>query len=163
MAEALWQAAAAERGLRVAAISAGTLGWDGRPATGYAVDVLADWQVGLHHHSQRLDATMVADATLVVAMTRDHAFGVHAHDGAAMDRTFLLPEVVRLAARAGQVAGESSTDWVRRLNEQRSSGRIPGRAAEEIADPAGSPRAVYEQTAHVLRRHIAALVGHWPG
>ncbi len=162
MAEALWHAAAAERDLRVRALSAGTLGWGGRPATGHAVDVLADWQVGLVHHSRRLDATMVADATLVVAMTREHAFGVHAYDGAAAERTFLLPEVVRLAERAGRRPGESSVNWVGRLNDQRASGRIPGRAAEEIADPAGSARDVYERTAEVLRRNIAALVGHWP-
>ncbi len=168
MAEGLLRHHLDAAGVALEARSAGTLGWNGNPATPHAVEVLAERGIDLSHHvSRRLDTAEIRAARLVIAMTRVHAWAVAAHDPDAPRRTFLLGEVVRLGAAVDATAlrsaapagrGDLVERWVEGLHAQRPEGRPLGRAAEEVADPAGESIDVYRATADRLDRQIRSVV-----
>ncbi len=149
----------------VRARSVGTLGWSGRPATSSAVDALAEIGVDLSAHiSTKLSGADIASADIVLAMTRVHAGAVLAHDPAAAERTFLLPELARLASRLGAPSpDEPIRTWAGRAAASRPRLVPIGRAGDEIDDPAGHPIEVYRATRDLLRRHIETLVREWAG
>jgi protein-tyrosine-phosphatase len=157
MAAALLRHHLAHAGVALPVQSAGTLGWNGRPATAHAVEVLAARGVTLGEHvSRRLTRELLDDADIVVAMTRTHAWAVAAHDDDAAARTFLLDELVRLGERAGPRGGEPIGAWVAELDGLRPPERL-GRAADEVADPAGEPIEQYRRTADRIERAATRL------
>jgi protein-tyrosine phosphatase len=157
MAEALLRAHLAARGSSARVHSAGTLDWDG-PATRAATRTMAARGLDISgHHSRPLTAALVADADLILAMTRSHVWGVQAFDRDAAARTFLVVELPRLGARVGpRRADETVRDWAGRAAAERVSG-MPGRGDEEVADPYGEPLSVYEATAARLDTATGAI------
>jgi protein-tyrosine-phosphatase len=151
-----------QRGVVATVHSAGTLGWGG-PATANSITVLAERGISLdHHQSRRIDPGMVVGADLVLGMTRDHVGGSLARDPTAVDRTFIIGELVRLAERVGPPEpGAPLRLWTGALAALREPNRPPGRLADEIADPVGEPLDVYRRTADrldVLTDAIAELL-----
>lgn len=163
MAEALLRhhlaATGAHRGLvDLTVASAGTLGWNGAPATPHVHEVLAELGVTLEGHaSRKLTRSMVDDASLIVPMTRMHAWAIAAHDPDAASRTFLLDEIVRLGAQVGARGGEMLEAWLAELDAARPPDRLC-RATEEVADPAGESLEVYRATAARLDRAVRRVV-----
>lgn len=148
----------AELGVEARVHSAGTLGWGG-PATENSVAVMAERGLDLSgHESRRLDAGLVIGADLVLGMTRDHVTGVLIHDPTAVDRTFVIGEVVRLGMQAGiRRADQSPRRWTDAVAAKRPEGRRSGRVGDEIADPVGEPLDVYRRTADRLDELTRAL------
>jgi len=157
MAEALLRAHLAARGSSARVHSAGTLAWDG-PATDAAARTMAARGLDISdHRSQPLTAALVADADLILAMTRSHVWGVQAFDPDAVTRTFLVPELSRLGDRIGpRRADETVRAWAARAAAERVRA-LPGRGDEEVADPYGEPLAVYEATAVRLDAATGAI------
>ena len=63
------------RGMEARVHSAGTLGWGG-PATNHAVETLAGRGLDLSgHESRRIKGEDVAEADLIIGVTRDHVHG----------------------------------------------------------------------------------------
>ncbi len=147
-----------QRGMDARVHSAGTIGWGG-PATDHAVEILAERGIDLsEHESRRLTPAIVADADLVLGMTRDHVTGSLNHDPAARDRTFIMGEVVRLGRRIGpRRDGQSVREWCAEVAALRLPNRPPGIGGDEIADPVGEGMAVYQRTAEQLDRLCAEL------
>ena len=137
--------------------SAGTLGWSGRPATPEAVEVMAERGIDISGHvSRRLTTAAVAEADLVVAMTRAHAWAATARVGDKLAVTFLPGELTRLASDVGpRGEGEDLAAWATRLSQGRPVDRPIGRARDEIEDPAGEPIDVYREVADRLERELA--------
>lgn len=158
MAEALLRHHLRAAGHDITVASAGTLGWNGRPATPHAVEVLAERGVSLAGHiSRKLTRDLLDASDLLVAMTRTHAWAVAAHDAEAAARTFLLDELIRLGEKAGARGGEPLAAWVAELDSLRPPDRL-ARAADEIADPAGEPIEVYRSCADRIERSVHRLV-----
>ncbi len=152
----------AERGMDARVHSAGTLGWGG-PATNHAVEVLAGRGIDLSEHlSRRLSGDIVDDADLVIGMTADHVGGVIAHDPTAVDRTFVMGEIVRLGRRVGaRRPGQTLREWAAEVAALRPPGRPPGIGADSIPDPVGEGLEVYQATADrldALCAELAALI-----
>jgi len=137
--------------------SAGLLGWGEQPATAHSISVAERSGVSLTgHRSRRLDPAMVNRADLVLAMTRQHAWGVAARDGTAAARTFLLPEAVRRGRATGPRGSQSLRTWSESLGTGRDH-RHPGRPDDELADPAGQPIEAYETLAGRVEPLVLAL------
>ena len=106
MAEALIRDHLEGGSLRIDVQSAGTLGWNEAPATPYVIEVLAERGIELVGHvSRKITRAQVDDASLIIAMTRTHAWSIAAHDPEAAARTFLdvgagTGELAREIARA---------------------------------------------------------------
>ena len=138
------------RGIGARVHSAGTLGWGG-PATNHAVETLAARGLDLSaHESRRVKSEDVAEADLIIGMTRDHVHGVIIHEPAAIERTFVMGEIVRLGNRIGpRQPDQSVRDWCATVAELRPKGR-PGSSSDDIADPVGEGLEVYAATANRL-------------
>jgi protein-tyrosine phosphatase len=168
MAEGLLRRQFAHAGVGASVGSAGLLP-GGAPATPDAIATMADRRVDLAHHvSQTVTEEMVRDTPLILTMTRHHVRELCAGYNAPIDRTFTLKEIVRRAGDVGgRVHGESVYDWLARLNAGRRAADLIGDdPGDDIADPVGRPREVYEDTADeledVLRRFVQLLVGGPP-
>ncbi len=158
MAEALLRHHLTAAGHDLIVRSAGTLGWNGAPATPYVHQVLDELGVTLDGHvSRKISRSDIDDASLIVPMTRVHAWAVAAHDPDAAGRTFLLDELVRLGTLVGPRGGEMLDAWLTELDARRPPDRL-ARAGEEVADPAGQELDVYRATASRLDRAIRRLL-----
>jgi len=157
MAELLLRGHLDARGVRARVRSAGTLAWHG-PATDGAVEVMEARGLDLRaHRSQELTPTLVADADLIVGMTRNHVWGVTAHEPGAETRAFVIGELVRLGPLVGTRANaEPARDWAARVAERRGDSPV-GRAGDDVADPYGEPLDFYEATAVRLERDLVVV------
>jgi len=158
MAEVLLAHHLALRGVRARVHSAGILGWGGG-ATDKSVTVMEGYGLDLTGHgSRRMDAGLVVSADLVLGMTRDHVGGALVHDPTAVDRAFVIGELVRLGEKVGPLQpGQKLRDWTEAVAALRPPNRPPGRLVDEIADPVGEPIDVYRRTAGRLDELCAAI------
>ena len=150
MAEGILRARFADAGVEAKVTSVGTLGWSQRGATPKAIEAMADLGIDISEHRSRKLAAVHLDVDLVVAMTRDHAGAVMAHDPRTRDRVFLPAELVRLLR-------EHEHRSLTEIGATRTGAAI-GRAGEQVADPAGEGLDVYRATAARLDRDLSALV-----
>ncbi len=147
----------AQRGMDARVHSAGTLGWGG-PATNHAVETLAARGLDLsEHESRRIKGEDIAEADLIIGMTRDHVHGVIIHDHSAIARTFVMGEIVRLGNKVGpRKPDQSVRDWCATIAALRPQGRPAGISTDDIADPVGEGLEVYAKTADRLDALCAA-------
>lgn len=159
MAEGLLRRLFTDAGIGATVGSAGLMP-GGAPATADAVATLAARGVDLRgHRSRTLDAELAQTAPLVVGMTRGHVREACATYGAPLARTFTLKELVRRGEQSGPRAdGEMLTAWLARIGAgRRPSDLVRDDPADDVADPVGLPRAVYEKTADELEDLLGRL------
>ena len=168
MAEGLLRRLLAHAAVGATVGSAGLLP-GGAPATHEAIVTMAHRRVDLRdHQSLTLTAELARDTPLIICMTRQHVREVCASYGASMDRTFTLKELVRRGEEVGaRVDGESVYPWLARVAAGRKPADLMGDDVDDdIADPVGRPRSVFEDTADeledLLRRFVVLLAGAPP-
>jgi protein-tyrosine phosphatase len=127
-------------------------------AADHTLTALAERGVVLEGHvSRRMNAGLIAPASLVLAMTNDHADAVHNHHPEAAPRTFVLGQLVRLGERVGPRAERSLGEWVAAVDGLRDPRRRRALPADEIRDPLGEPLAAYQELATLLDDLTARL------
>ena len=146
MAEGLLAHDLFQAGSDLVVASAGTHAMTGGPATSHSVDVLAEQGIDISgHRSSLLTDYLLAESDLVVAMTRVHESSVAALDQDARARTSLR---ARCRGWAGQLAHCSrawtSGEWVALLHAARGGHMTAGRTPDEVGDPYGMDRSIYE-------------------
>jgi protein-tyrosine-phosphatase len=160
MAEGLLRRMFGQAGIGAVIGSAGLLP-GGAPATPDAIATMAGRRVDISGHvSRTVDARELPSTPLIIGMTRHHVRELCAGYGAAVERTYTLKELVRRGERAGgRVHGESVWTWLQRVNAGRRAADLMGDDPDDdIADPVGRPRHVYERTADVLEEQLRRLV-----
>lgn len=154
-------------GVDMKTASGGVLAWEGASITDNARqvlsevlgDALGDTLGGIsnvEHTAQSVTKELIQEASLVVAMTRDHAQGVISRHSPALRYTFLAGELLRLIKRMPLkevISNNSETSsfqtvqaleaWVAELEKIREQeaiptvkGRVMGLASDEVEDPA---------------------------
>jgi protein-tyrosine phosphatase len=158
MAEAVLRARFARAGLDVRVTSAGLVS-DGVPASRGAVRAMHQRGLDLGAHlSSPLTAERVHSADLIVGMAREHVREAVVLDPSALSRTFTLRELVRRGAVVGPRVDEPLGPWLDRLGAGRRPGDLLGPdTSDDIPDPIGRSRRVYERTA----TEIEELVDHF--
>jgi protein-tyrosine phosphatase len=157
MAEALLRHHLALVGLPAVVASAGTLGWNSAGPTDHTLTALSERGVELEGHiSRRMNAGLLAPASLVIAMTNDHMDGVRNHHPESVHRTFVLGQLVRLGEKHGARGSESLAEWVASVDALRIRRHraLPG---DEIRDPLGEPLDAYQLLAAQLDDLTARL------
>ena len=147
-----------ELGIAAHVHSAGLLD-DGRPAEG--VEVLAAMGFDTSaHRSRRMTADMIDGADLVLCMARQHLREAVLLSSSAWAKSFTLKEIVRRGEQAGpRAAGQPFDEWLAKLNAGRTRAGLLGFSSEDdIADPIGGNRSVYETTAKEIQVLIDRLV-----
>lgn len=156
MAEALLRHHLEARGVDAHVSSTG-LTFEGRPATAEAAEALAGQGLDLRSHSSRtLAADQVEAADLVLGMERQHVREAYLLVPSALSRSFTLPEFVRRGRAVGPRRGDLAS-WLAEVSAGRRPTDLVGESTlDEVADPYGSPVAVYERTAAQLDALCAA-------
>jgi protein-tyrosine phosphatase len=168
MAAAFLAARLRDAGLDAHVHSAGML-FDGKPATDFGIEVMADRSIDTSgHRSRRMNGELVATADLVVGMARKHVREAVAARHDAWTRAFTLKELVRLGEERGPRApGQPLGEWLAVLHAGRRLTDLLGDSeADDVADPIGGPRRAYERTAaelEALTDRLARLIASAPG
>ena len=145
-----------ELGVAARVHSAGLL-HDGEVAPRHNVDVLAGlgFDIG-GHRSRRMTQVMLRQADLVIGMARHHVLEAAALVPEVWQRAFTLKELVRRAEAVGPRGARPLSDWLREVGAGRRPAQLFGQSdADDVFDPIGGSRKVYERTA----AEIDALVG----
>jgi protein-tyrosine-phosphatase len=128
MAEGIARKRLAEAGIAAQAISMGTLGIFGQPASGHAVDVCADHGIDISdHRSQGVSYGLLDRADAVLVMERAH-----------QEQLLQLRPDLTNVWLLSQFDGESDSP--------------------DVADPIGQDRAAYEACYERLERAVGGLV-----
>lgn len=125
----------------------------GRPATDLGLAVMAARGLDTSgHRSRRVSASLIRGADLVIGMAREHVREVVAACPDAWPRAFTLKELVRLGEERGpRRVGQPLADWLAGLHAGRRLPDLLGESeGDDLADPIGRPRRVYESLAEVL-------------
>jgi protein-tyrosine phosphatase len=120
------------------------------PAMADGVAVMAARGLDLtNHRSRRLTAPMIAGADLVIGMARRHVAEVCMLVPDVWPRAFTLKELVRRGEEVGPRRADQDVDaWLAAVHDGRSRRDLVGEdATDDIDDPVGRPRAVYEEKA----------------
>ena len=159
MAESLFNHHAEQQGLAMKAHSSGTDAIPGNQATDLAIEVLAERNIDLaNHKAQTLTSHQIMDSNIVIAMTRQHEAAVAKKDPQARSRTFLAGEKPRIGNQMGPLGSAEIKEWLMTLHKARGGHMTSGRLSDEISDPWGYPKDVYEQTARKLESYILHIV-----
>ena len=139
--------------------SAGTLAWIGSASDG-ARAAMRERGLDLDaHRSRALSAELLDAADLVLGMTRQHVWSVANYAPDAVERAFLVGELIRLGTAAGpRRTDESLRTWATRVAALRVDPRVPGQPQDEVADPAGESVDGYRATAARLDADLDRLV-----
>jgi len=160
MAEGVLRSYLAQAGVPASVGSAGLLP-GGAPATDDAIAVMAMRGIDIRgHRSRQLNAAIAQGTPLIIGMTRQHVREACVTYGAPIARTFTLKELVRRGEQAGPRAeGETVSAWLRRVGAGRQTSDLLGNdPADDVADPVGKPREMYERTVLELEDLLARLV-----
>jgi protein-tyrosine phosphatase len=131
----------------------------------HAIATMADDGFDLSgHRSRTVRPQMVAESDLVVAMTRQHVVDLVLLSPDAWSRVFPLRDLIRRAEGVGRRSQRQPMDaWLDAVGADRTkSGVLAGSLADDIADPVGHDRPVYDQTKRVLddlMSRLACLLG----
>lgn len=153
MAEALLREKLAAAGVEARVHSAGMFDDDGRPASEDGVAVMSARGLDTSgHRSRRMTAEMLDEADLVIGMARDHLREAVLTSPEVWTRTYTLKEFVRRGTDVGPRAADQPLDeWLAKVHAGRTRNDLLGSSeADDVADPIGQPRAVYEHTADEL-------------
>jgi protein-tyrosine phosphatase len=159
MAEAMLSHRLALLGVDARVSSAGMLD-DGMVPPADALAVTAD--LGLDtsgHRSRRMRRAMLADADLILGMARVHVQEAVEVSPEVFPKAFTLKEFVRRAESVGgRAPGQPFDEWVAKVHVGRSRLDLLGHSADDVADPIGLSRRVYERTADEIHRLVSRLV-----
>jgi protein-tyrosine phosphatase len=137
----------------------------GRPAWPEAQAVMAERGIDLSaHESRQMSAGDVANADLVLGMTREHVREAVVLEPSAYDRAFTLKELARRSSvepRCDRPLGA----WFAALAAERGLEDLLGAdSADDVEDPIGRPITAFRATAAELEVLVARVVhASWGG
>ncbi|MGI8793002.1 MAG: hypothetical protein ACR2H3_07485 [Acidimicrobiales bacterium] len=149
MAEGLLRKRLADRRYDATVHSAG-LSLQDQPASQFGIEVMAARGVDTSAHRSRIfTRQMIAGADLVIGMARTHVREAVVAEGEAWARAYTLKEIVRRGTATGpRQRGQKLDEWLALVHEGRSHHDLLGAdRADDVADPIGGTKAMYETTA----------------
>ena len=157
-------------GSRAPAVSsAGTMGWEGSPASPESVIAAGERGSDIEAHEAReLGRSMIEGADLILCMAGEHREAVGAAVPEAARRTFTLKELVRLLEDLPGPTDDPDAIAVRiaAADALRDGGGSGNPHDEDISDPLGLPLDTYRAIAWELdgwnTRLVAGLFGAEP-
>jgi protein-tyrosine phosphatase len=159
MAEALFARRLAEAGIGARVHSAGLID-DGSSPPPDGIAVMAARSIDTSgHRSRRMTAAMLTDADLVIGMAKQHVREAVLLVPAVWPRAFTLKELVRRGeGYGGRRPGQPLAGWAGEVHAGRTRADMLGASDEDdVADPIGRRRLVYDRTAAELDDLTARL------
>jgi protein-tyrosine phosphatase len=128
----------------------------------HAIATMADDGFDLSsHRSRKVRSQMVVESDLVVAMTRQHVVDLLLLAPDSWNRVFQLRDLVRRGEQVGRRSKRQPINaWLGAVGADRTkSGVLAGRLADDIVDPVGHDRPVYDKTKDLLNDLLTRLAG----
>lgn len=124
----------------------------GEPPADEAVQALGRRGIDISaHRSRMISSEMLADADLVLGLTREHVRIAAVECPATYHHAFTVKELVRRGVEWGPPVHEPLDAWVARIGAGRTVHDHLGMSgADDVADPYGQPMAAFERTAEEL-------------
>ena len=147
---------------RIRASSVGILELGPVPALPEAVELARSFELDLSGHRARgISELDLAPLDLVLGFERTHVHAAVVDAAAAVERTFTLPELVRLLESLSELASAdgraaSARARVRQAHEARPP-NFRAAAAPEIVDPLGRSQRKQREVAEEVRRLVERL------
>lgn len=164
MAEALLRERLADRAPSVTVGSIGRL-FDGRPAEKGAIKAMAGYGIDLTGHvSRKQTPALIAGSSVILAMEKVHVRDLSVLAPGTFERTFTLPEFVRIVEAAPPRTDADLRAWVAALGAEREHvGYLATSGEEEIADPMGRSARTFRACAAEIDALLERLVERvWP-
>lgn len=165
MAEAFLRDRLARRGVPAHVHSAGLLE-SGNGASSNGIDALKSRGIDMAaHRSTNMTTDLVEATDLLLGMARLHVREAVVMRPVVFPKAFTLKEIVRRGEDiGGRAKGQPMDEWLAKAHAGRSHSSLLGEADEDdIFDPIGSSRSVYEKTATEIEdltdRLVALLFG----
>jgi protein-tyrosine phosphatase len=146
--------------VRSAGVLPGDLLPEGQPPPPEVISALDAYGLDLSgHRSRRVTSGDLAQADLVLGMSREHVRCAVVAAPDTWPRVFTLRELVRRGEQTGpRVPGERLADWLARVHEGRERGALLGDSpVDDVADPTGGPPQAYADTAALLDELVGRL------
>ena len=159
MAEGLFRHHLAARGYDARVHSAGLLR-DGDRASAHGVDVLGELNIDLsEHRSRRMGQEMLREADLILGMARRHIREAAVLVPECWPRAFTLKELVRRGNYIGRRLEDQPLDeWLAEAHQGRTHSDLLGESEDDdVFDPYGMSRPVYEETAKEIDELVRRL------
>jgi protein-tyrosine-phosphatase len=153
---------------RGVAVEVATMGFltGGVPISPEVLRASAPFGVRLEGHvSQGIDRARLAEALLVLTMTRRHLREIVVMEPSVWPRTFTLRELARRGSQVGpRDRGTTLEEWVAAVHHGRAMAESLGEdPADDVADPRGSGSGPYDEMAATLFRTTTQIVDLlWP-
>jgi protein-tyrosine phosphatase len=160
MAEAMLAYRLAQLGVDARVTSAGLLDNDMVPPY-EALAVLADMGLDTSgHRSRRMTVAMLEAADVVIGMARRHVHEAITLAPSVWPKTFTLKELVRRGGWVGpREPGQPFDEWLAKIHAGRTRSDLIGSSSDDdVPDPIGLSRRVYERTAMEIDGLIAGLM-----
>lgn len=156
------------------AVASAGFGPSGAPAESEVIEVMAEIGFDVaYHRSTTISTSMLAEADLVLAMTRQHVMEIALLEECAWPKTFLLAEFASLAdTQVGDdtgidpcgeptAAGDALRQRVARLHlGRRRADLLAMPTSLEIGDPVGGPMRGYRATRDRIAGLSASVAGY---
>ncbi len=144
---------------RVLVHSAGTRAVVGAPVHPHSAAVVRRLGGDVEGYAaRRLTRPLVAEADLVLTMTREHRGLVLGVDPRALSRTFTLAEAAELVGLLGDTPAPDQP-LARRLAAARTRRRSD--EADDVPDPINGSPEVHEDVVHAIERHLHPVLRAW--
>lgn len=163
IAEALLRARLADRAPSLTVGSVGQL-FDDRPAERNAIRAMADRGIDISgHRSRKQSPALIADASLILAMERFQVRDLSVLAPGTFQRTFTLPEFVRLVEASPPRTDRNLRRWVEQLGSEREVQGYMNDEREMVADPMGRSLRVFRARTREIDELLARMVERvWP-
>jgi protein-tyrosine-phosphatase len=164
MAEALLRERLAGRAPSLTIGSVGRL-FDGRAPEKGAVKAMAGYGIDLTSHvSRKQTPALIADSALILTMEKVHVRDLSVLAPGTFDRTFTLPEFVRIVEEAPPRTDANLRRWVEGLGADREHlGYLASTGDDEIADPMGRSARTFRACAAEIDGLLERMVERvWP-
>lgn len=133
----------------------------GIPAIADAVDAMNRRDLDVSgHRSQQVTGELLGTADVVLTAERDHVVKIAALSPPSFPITMTLPEFLQLAVSDPFREHGDLSEWLRELTIDRKASQYLRADIDEVADPTGSPKRIFEAAVVALERNCAEAAGY---
>ena len=150
MAEHLWRAQLATRGIEAVVLSTGTLAEEGQQATPFTVAAMEARGIDVGRHVSKKAGLWLRLSDLIVTVGDEHVRDLVAFDSNLWSRTFSIRDLVRRATAYPRESERGLHDWLLEIGSGRQRMDLLWGGGDDIEDPTSGSLGAHIEVARQL-------------